>query len=157
MLIGIIGGSSIKNKEIHDIAYETGALIAKNNWYLICGGLGGVMEAASKGAYDNDGMTVGILPAPYVSTANHFIRIPIATGIGLARNYIIINSADFLIAIDGWYGTLNEISAALNFNKVVLAIKSWELQKLKDIDKKLFIPVDSPQQAIDYIKQYEAS
>lgn len=157
MLIGIIGGSRIENNDIYNIAYETGVLIAKNNWHLICGGLGGVMEAASKGAYDANGITIGILPYSDKTRANKYIKIPIATGIGPSRNYIIVNTADILIAIDGKYGTLNEISAALNSNKIVLAIHSWELEKIDNIDKNLFIPVNSPEQAIDYIKKYEAS
>ncbi|MBU1076207.1 MAG: TIGR00725 family protein [Spirochaetes bacterium] len=155
MFIGIIGGSTIENKDIYDTAYQTGSLIAQEGWYLVCGGLGGVMEAASKGAYDNKGITVGILPFADTGKANPYITIPVATGMGLARNHIIVNTADILIAIDGKYGTLNEISAALNCNKKILAIRSWELDTLKNINKEQFIPVDSPEQAIHYIKTDE--
>ncbi len=155
MLIGIIGGSTIENKVIYDIAYKTGNLIAREKWHLICGGLGGVMEASARGAFENNGLTIGILPYTDINKANPYITIPIATGIGVARNYIIINTADILIAIDGKYGTLNEITAALNMKKKILAIKSWELEKLNNIDKNLFIPVGSPEQAIRHIKKYE--
>jgi len=157
MIVGIIGGSKIENNKIYDTAFRTGVLVAQNHWYLICGGLGGVMEAAAKGAYDSNGITIGILPHPDKTNANEYITIPIATGMGLARNYILVNKADILIAINGKYGTLNEISAALNLNKKVLALHSWELEKLKDIDSSLFIPLDSPEEAVDYIKKYETA
>jgi len=157
MIVGVIGGSRIKNEDkIYKIAYQLGKLIAENGWILICGGLGGVMEAASKGAYEHNGITVGIIPFEDKSYANKYIKIPIASGMGLARNYIIVNTADILIAVDGSYGTLNEISAALNVRKKVLTLFSWE--KLKDIpliEKELFIPVKSPEEAIEYIKNNE--
>ena len=152
MLIGIIGGSTIDNKEIYDIAYHTGKLIAQNKWKLVCGGLSGVMEAAAKGAYENNGITIGILPHSDKNTANDYITIPIATGMGYARNYIIINTADVLIAIDGNYGTLNELSAALSAKKKIFAIRSWNLNKL-DINDKNFIPVKTPEEAIKNIEK----
>lgn len=155
MIIGIIGGSQIENKTIYDIAYKAGSLIAQNNWYLICGGLSGVMEAAAKGAYDHKGITIGILPQSETKSANSYIKIPIATGMGYARNHIIVHTADILLAIDGEFGTLNEISAALSLNKPVIALKTWELDKIKDIDPKLFIKVNTPEEAIKIIKTYE--
>jgi len=155
MIIGIIGGSQIENKTIYDIAYKTGALIAQNNWFLVCGGLGGVMEAAAKGAFDNKGITIGILPQSEIKCANPYIKIPIATGMGYARNHIIVHTADILLAINGEYGTLNEISAALSLKKRVIALKTWELDKIGTIDPKIFIKVNTPEEAIKVIKSYE--
>lgn len=155
MLIGIIGGSEIENQKIYDLAYQTGKLIADNNWHLICGGLGGVMESASKGAHDHNGITIGVLPFADTHQANPYITIPIATGMGYARNHIIVNTADILIAIDGKFGTLNEISAALSLNKKVLALESWNLNKMEKFNSDLYIPVSSPEEAMTYIKQYE--
>lgn len=151
MIVGVIGGSQIKNKKIYNQAYDTGSLIAKNNWILVCGGLGGVMEAAAKGAYEHHGLTIGILPQTETNKANPYIKIPIATGMGLARNYIIVHTADVLVAIDGEYGTLNEITAGLSLKKTVLALDSWNLKKIKNIHYRLFIPVKTPEQAIQYI------
>ncbi|MDD5065416.1 MAG: TIGR00725 family protein [bacterium] len=152
MIVGIIGGSQIEKKEIYDMAYATGALVARNQWVLICGGLGGVMEAAAKGAFDQKGVTIGILPQNNKSYANPYITIPVATGIGLARNFIIVHTADILIAIDGQYGTLNEIAAAMTMKKYVLSLRSWDLEKLDKFDKTFFIPVQSPEEAVHFIK-----
>lgn len=157
MIVGILGGSKIEDNNIYDIAFQTGSLIAQNHWFLICGGLSGVMEAAAKGAYQNNGITIGILPYAEKDHANRYITIPIATGMGFARNNIIVNTADILIAINGKYGTLNEISAALNLNKKVLALHSWELERFENIDKKLFIPLKTPGEAINFIKNYETA
>ncbi len=151
MIVGVIGGSQSDTKNL-EIAYTIGKLIAQNNWILICGGLTGVMEYACKGAYEAGGITVGILPGNNKNSANQYVKIPVATGIGLARNYIIINTADVLIAIDGRYGTLNEISAALNLGKRVISINSWKLKNAGDIDESLFFEVQTPEQAIDLIK-----
>ena len=152
MIVGIIGSSKIENKDIYNTAFHIGTLIAQNGWHLICGGLGGVMEAASKGAFQNNGVTIGILPYADKKQANKYITIPIATGMGLARNHIIVNTADILVAISGKYGTLNEISAAMNLNKKVLALHSWNLEKLDNIDKKLFIRINSTEEVIKYIR-----
>ncbi len=153
MIIGVIGGSQ-SDQENLEIAYRLGKLIAQNGWFLICGGLTGIMEYACKGAYEEDGITIGILPGGDKSSANPYVKIPIATGIGLARNFIIINTADVLVAIDGRYGTLNEISAALNLSKKVIAINSWKLKKSGEIDTNLFFEVNSPNEAIKLIKEW---
>ncbi len=151
MIIGVIGGSKI-NKRTYETAYNMGKLIAKNNWVLICGGLGGVMEAVSKGAFENNGITIGILPSADKSAANPYISIPIATNMGYARNYIIVQTADILVAIDGKTGTLNEITAALNMNKKVISLESWDLQKI-GIFGELYIIANTPEEAIKKIKE----
>lgn len=153
MIVGIIGGSQIQKKEIYDTAYRTGALIAGNGWSLVCGGLGGVMEAAARGAYEAKGTTIGILPQSDKSGANAYITVPVATGIGYARNFIIISTADVLVAIDGAYGTLTEIAIALGMKKTVLSLGSWELEKVTGIDRRLFVPVATPDEAVAFIKK----
>lgn len=157
MIIGIIGGSQIDKDEIYDIAYKTGSLIAQNKWVLICGGLGGVMEAAAKGAYEHQGITIGILPQAEKQYANPYITIPVASGMGYARNNIIINTADIFIAINGKYGTLNEIATALSLKKTVLGLHTWELEKSGPIDQNLFIKINTPEQAIKIIKKHEST
>ncbi|MHA1681075.1 MAG: TIGR00725 family protein [Promethearchaeota archaeon] len=104
------------------IAEEVGALVAKEGWYLICGGLTGVMHHASKGARENGGFTIGILPGDDVTAANPFIDLPIASGVGYMRNSIIITTADAVIAIDGAEGTLSEMCYALTYEKPMVVV-----------------------------------
>ena len=145
-LIGVIG-SQKATEQSKNIAYEVGKLIALNNFVLVCGGLDGVMEAASKGAFEHGGLTVGILPDKDKKNANPYIKIPIASGMGYARNFCIVQSADCLIAIEGSYGTLNEISAALNLQKTVIGIEcSWNIEGMKF--------ANSPQEAIELAKKF---
>jgi uncharacterized protein (TIGR00725 family) len=108
-------------------AEEVGKLIAMYGHTLICGGLGGVMEAAAKGARGAGGTTVGILPQAERHAANPHIDIPIATGFGEGRNLVIIRTADILIAVAGEYGTLSEIAFALKMGKQVIGLGTWEI------------------------------
>ncbi len=94
------------------VAYETGSEVAKTGHVLVTGGLGGVMEAASHGAHDSNGLTVGIIPQKDASEANEFCDIVIPTGMGLTRDFINALSADGVIIIGGGSGTLSEICAA---------------------------------------------
>lgn len=125
MIISVIGAGSCSDK-IYRIAEETGMLIARKGAILVTGGLGGVMEAASKGAREAGGTTVGILPGFSKEDANKYVLIPITTGLSHARNIIIARSADAVIAISGEYGTLSEIAVALKLGKPVVGIKTWE-------------------------------
>lgn len=124
--IGIIGGSRA-SEEIAALAYEVGSEIARRGAILVCGGLGGVMEWAAKGARDVGGFTVGILPGPKTGSANPYIDLPIATNMGHSRNMIIVHTAEVLIAIDGQYGTLSEIAIALAEGKPVIGLKTWDI------------------------------
>ncbi len=144
--IGVIGGSSCID-DVCKIAYEVGYLIGKSGNALICGGLGGVMLYASKGAKDAGGITVGILPYGK-EEANPYIDIAIPTFYGLARNHILVRASDVLIAIDGYIGTLSEISFALNEGKTVIALNSWNLEKEK-ITKGKYINASSPREAVE--------
>ncbi|MEO0301462.1 MAG: TIGR00725 family protein [candidate division WOR-3 bacterium] len=121
-LIGVIGGSTC-TKEIYEIAYEVGKNIAKSGNILICGGLSGVMEAACRGAYEAGGLTIGILPGDSKEESNKWVKIPIITGMGMARNVIIVKSSDAVIAIDGEYGTLMELAICSKLNKPLVKIK----------------------------------
>lgn len=124
--IGIIGGSNI-SPDVYKLAEKVGQSVSRSGAVLVCGGLSGVMEAASKGAKEYGGTTIGILPENQKASANEYIDYSIATGFGIARNMVIINTADVLIAIDGQFGTLSEIALALNSRKKVIALESkWE-------------------------------
>jgi uncharacterized protein (TIGR00725 family) len=92
--------------------------------WVVCGGLGGVMEAAARGAAAAGGLTLGILPGPSTHDANAYIRVPIATDMGQARNVIIAHTADALIAVSGGAGTLSEIGHALKVGKPVIGLQT---------------------------------
>ncbi|MEA3391980.1 MAG: TIGR00725 family protein [Candidatus Marinimicrobia bacterium] len=123
-LISVFGGReaddhTLKNAEL------LGKAIAENNWILLCGGRMGVMEAVSKGCNEAGGTVIGILPGIDNSDANPYVTIPIASGIGLARNEILASACDAAVAISGKYGTLSEIGHALQYNKSVISLGSW--------------------------------
>ncbi len=148
--IGVIGGSYCEG-EICELAYKVGYLIGKRGAALISGGMGGVMQQACKGAKDAGGITVGILPYGKES-ANEYVDIAIPTYYGLARNHLVVRASDVLIAIDGFIGTLSELSFALNEGKTVIALKSWEIDKAK-ITKGKYIEAKTPEEAVELALQ----
>jgi uncharacterized protein (TIGR00725 family) len=123
--VGVVGGAEAP-PEILDLAEEVGRGIARAGHVLVCGGLGGVMEAAARGAKQAGGLTVGILPGGAKTDANAWIDVTIATNMGHARNAIIAHTADVLIAVDGRFGTLSEIGFALALGKKVVGLRSWD-------------------------------
>ncbi len=123
--IGIIG-AGIADKETYELAYKVGKLLAERGAIIYTGGLGGVMEAASKGAFDAGGITVGILPGNKAEDANPYVKIVILTDMGHARNVILVRSVDIVVAIAGGYGTLSEIALSLKMWKPVIGLKTWE-------------------------------
>ncbi|RMD59274.1 MAG: TIGR00725 family protein [Nitrospirae bacterium] len=139
-IIAVIGGRR-ESEELLKSAEEVGRLIAEKGAVLLCGGLTGVMEAASKGAKHVGGITVGILPSSSKLEANPYIDVPLATGLGLARNVIIVTAADGVIAVGGGLGTLSEIAYALQFNKYVVGINTWEIEGV--------IKANKPEEAVD--------
>jgi len=124
--IAVIGANRPKNENLL-IAEELGRLIAKKGYILVCGGLGGIMEAAAKGADQEGGLIIGILPGNDLAAANQYVDLPIATGIGYLRNGMVVMNADLVIAIDGQYGTLSEIAFSQIFNKPLILINSWDV------------------------------
>jgi uncharacterized protein (TIGR00725 family) len=127
IIIAVIGGRKTEKSLLKE-AEEAGRLIAEKGAVLVCGGLGGVMEAASRGAKAGGGLTLGILPQNDSKEANQFIDIPVVTGLGIGRNVIIARTADALIAVGGEYGTLSEIAFALQMGKPVVGIKTWDIK-----------------------------
>src|SRR2546422_7596974 len=120
-IIAVIGGSTCTTEQTA-IAEETGRLLAQRGAIVVCGGLGGVMEAAARGAKANGGTTVGILPGADPAAANAYIDIPLATGLGEMRNFLIVRTAHALIAIGGGVGTLSEIALAQRIGKPVVGL-----------------------------------
>ena len=140
-VIGVIGPAEASETESRT-AEEVGREIAKRNGVLVCGGLGGVMEAACRGAKSEGGLTVGIVPGFSIYDANPYVDIPIVTGISHARNVIVVRSSSAVIAIGGSYGTLSEIAFALKLNIPTIGIKTWEVSP--DIKR-----VTTPKEAVD--------
>jgi uncharacterized protein (TIGR00725 family) len=133
MLIAVVGGGQCSAEE-EKLAEAVGRGLARRGVILICGGLGGVMEAACKGAKSEGGTTIGILPGEDRSAANPYVDIPIVTSIGYARNLIVVKSAQAVIAIDGSYGTLSEIAYALQSGIPVIGLNTWSLSLNAQLD-----------------------
>lgn len=110
-------------------AFEVGRELGRRGAVLVCGGLGGVMEAACRGAREAGGVTVGLLPGAERGAANPHVEVAIATGLGEARNTLVVRAADAVIAVAGEFGTLSEIAFALKLGKPVVGIGTWELAK----------------------------
>ena len=121
LLIGVIGGSWCSTEETQS-AVVVGRLLAEQGAVLLCGGLGGVMEAAARGAKDAGGLTVGILPGADAKEANPYIEVPLATGMGEMRNALIVRAAQAVIAIGGGWGTLSEIALAQRIQTPVVGL-----------------------------------
>lgn len=145
MNISVIGGSTCSKKD-YKIARELGRLIAQQGWTLVCGGRTGIMEAACRGAKEASGTTVGILPSIDAKEGNKYLDVKIPTGLGFARNILVVRASDIIVAVSGKYGTLSEIAFAFNENRKVIGINTW---KIKGV-----IQVKTPQQAVSYIKKH---
>jgi uncharacterized protein (TIGR00725 family) len=126
--IGVVG-SGEPHLESDRAAERVGAAIARAGAVLVCGGLGGVMAAACRGAVESGGVTIGLLPGDDRSAANQWVTIPIATGLGEARNTLVVRAADALVAIGGEYGTLSEIAFALKIGRPVVGVATWILHR----------------------------
>lgn len=120
-IIGVIGAASPTGEGLRT-AEAIGREIARRGAVLVCGGLGGVMEAAAKGAFEAGGEVLGVLPGADAGQANPYVTLPIATNMGHARNVIIAHTAEALIAIEGEYGTLSEAAIGLKLGKAVIVL-----------------------------------
>ncbi len=145
--IAVIGGSQCSSREAR-LAEEVGRELARRGVTLVCGGLGGVMEAACRGASSEGGVTIGILPGESRQTANPYVQFPIVTGIGYARNVAVVKSAQAVIAISGSYGTLSEISHALQNGVPVIGLNTWSLSKNGQQDNSIIL-AQNPAEAVD--------
>jgi uncharacterized protein (TIGR00725 family) len=155
LIIAVTGGGRCSPGEAAD-AEAVGRELAKSGVTLICGGLGGVMEAACRGASTENGITVGILPTDDTSTANRFVQIPVATGLGQARNIAVVRSAHAVIAIGGEYGTLSEIAFALKSKTPVVGLNTWSLRRNQKDDTAITIaknPADAVKKAVSLAKK----
>jgi uncharacterized protein (TIGR00725 family) len=126
--IGVIGEGTCSRRTAA-LARRVGAAVARAGAVLCSGGLGGVMEAASRGAAEAGGVVVGILPGFRRQDANRWVTVPIVTGMDQARNVILVRSCDALIAVGGMYGTLSEIALALKLGRPVVGLGTWRLRQ----------------------------
>jgi uncharacterized protein (TIGR00725 family) len=137
--IGVIGGSKADAKS-RQMAFQVGKMIAEKDAVLVCGGLIGIMEAASRGAKQAGGLTIGILPGNNPDDANPYIDIPLATGMGYTRNSLVAMNSDALIAISGRYGTLTEIAFGCIYRKKIIGLGTWDIEGV--------IQVKAPEEAV---------
>jgi len=125
--IGVIGANDC-GKKVAKLAHEVGQEIAKVGAILVCGGLGGVMEAACQGAKEQGGTTIGIIPGVKKEEANPYVDFPIVTGLGYARNILVVRNSQAVIALPGKYGTLSEIAFCLNFKIPLISLSNWKIE-----------------------------
>jgi len=144
-LVGVIGTSNA-SPSIAALAYETGRLLAQKGCTVLCGGMGGVMEEAARGAASAGGTSIGLLPRE-ASEANPYLTHAIATGLGEARNFLITHASPVLIAIGGGLGTLSEIAMALRLGKRVVALRTWTARD-EENNPLPVLPAESPEEAV---------
>ena len=142
--VAVCGASEANAEQLH-AAEVVGRLLAERGAVVVCGGLGGVTEAASRGATEAGGTVVGLLPGESREPANPHLTLAIATGLGQARNLVIVTAADSVIAIGGGWGTLSEIALARRLGRRVLALGTWEVEGLEKVRS----PAEAVARALD--------
>jgi TIGR00725 family protein len=143
MRVSVIGGSAVP-PDTAAVTAELGRTLADRGHTVVCGGLGGVMEAVCRGARAAGGETIGILPTDRRADANPHVSVPIATGLGHARNALVVLNGDAAIAVDGSGGTLSEIGLALAHGRPVAGLDTHDVDGVK--------AVGSPAAAVDYVE-----
>lgn len=144
MRVSVIGSGEV-DAETATVAEEVGRLLGERGHTLVCGGLGGVMEAACRGAKATDGRTVGILPGADPREANEHVEVTIATGMGNARNVLVVLNGDAVIAVSGATGTLSEIGHALDFGRPVAGLDTHDVEGVE--------PVETPRAAVEFVEE----
>jgi uncharacterized protein (TIGR00725 family) len=147
LIISVIGAGAAKRETI-GLAEQVGRELAERGAVVVCGGLGGVMEAVCRGAKSAGGTTIGILPGNDPADANRWVDFPICTGLGYARNVIVVKSGRAVIAIDGAFGTLSELGHALGDGIPVVGLETWVLARNDRVDPSIIV-ADSPVDAVD--------
>ena len=146
MIISVIGENNA-SPENALLAEKVGSLLAKFDVTVVCGGQGGVMRYVCKGAKENGGTTIGILPGMDPLDSNEYVDIPICTGLGNGLNMLVTRAGEAVIAIGGAYGTLSEIGLALSDSKPVIGLKTWSLLKYNNVDGGIIV-AHSPEEAV---------
>lgn len=146
----VIGGSSCSREE-YAAAREVGRLLAKAGFVVVTGGLGGVMEAASRGAREEGGLVLGVLPTTEASDANPFVEVALPTGLGDARNAIVAASGDGVVAVGGSLGTLSEVALALKRGTPVAGLGTWVLDPDRLPPGGRVHEAASPEEAVEWV------
>jgi uncharacterized protein (TIGR00725 family) len=133
MRVSVIGASARSDAAVED-AREVGRLLAERGHTVVCGGLGGVMRAACEGASEADGATIGILPGEDRDTANEYVDTAIATGLGHARNALVVLNGDAVVAVSGSGGTLSEVGFAAVYDRPVAGIGAPEAPHVEAVE-----------------------
>jgi len=142
--ISVFGGRDI-TLEVYEDTLEIGRRLAHEGYLVFCGGGPGVMEAIAKGVHNEGGIVVGVLKGDDLDEGNKYITVPIATGIGIARNAILAYNCDAAIAISGQYGTLSEIAYAFQLKKPVIGYKTWAIDPV--------IQANTPEEVVSKLKK----
>ncbi|WP_135365448.1 TIGR00725 family protein [Halosimplex halophilum] len=147
MRVSVIGGGRVSDEEAAT-AERVGRELADRGHEVVCGGLGGVMAAACRGASEAGGHTIGILPTERRADASDYVDTPIATGMGNARNVLVVMNGDAVVAVDGGTGTLSELGHALDLGKPVAGIGTHGVDGVEGIDH-----VETPAEAVDSVER----
>lgn len=142
--VGVIG-AGVRAAETDALAEQVGRGVAERGAVLVCGGLGGVMEAACRGARAAGGRTLGLLPGSDRGAANPHVELAVPTGMGELRNGLIVRAADALIAVGGEWGTLSEIALALKLGKPVVGLRTWPLHRAGAPEEAIVVSEDAEQ------------
>jgi len=151
-VIAVIGAGDC-DSQTASLAEDLGSQLAGNGLVVVCGGLGGVMAAACRGAKAMGGHTIGILPGTDAAAANLWVDTAIVTGMGEARNVIIVRTAQAVIAVGGEYGTLSEIAFALKLGTPVIGLRTWQLARQGQILEP-FPQTETVQAAVNWVLGY---
>jgi uncharacterized protein (TIGR00725 family) len=143
MRVSVIGGS-VPSEAGLDAAREVGRLLGERGHTVVCGGLGGVMQAACQGVSEAGGETIGILPGEDRRAANEYVDTAIATGLGHARNALVVLNGDAVVAIDGAGGTLSEVGFSSVYDRPIAGIDAPDAPHVAD--------VETPSEAVDYVE-----
>ncbi|MFW5929018.1 MAG: TIGR00725 family protein [Halobacteriota archaeon] len=143
MRVSVVGGSRPPEDAV-DVARELGRLLARRGHDVVCGGRSGVMEAVCRGATEEGGRSIGILPSAEWEDANPYVDVSVATGMGDARNALVVLNGDAVVAVDGSHGTLSEIAHALALGLPVAGLDTHDVGGVVDCD--------GPREAVDYVE-----
>ena len=156
VIISVIGAGNNASREAVDTAEAVGRELARRGAVVVCGGLNGVMEAVCRGAKSEGGVTIGVLPGDDPDSANSYVDYPVPTGMGHARNAIVVKAGLAVIAVDGAYGTLSEIGHALAEDKTVIGLKTWRISQEENEGQSDIVRAETPQEAVELALQAAA-
>jgi uncharacterized protein (TIGR00725 family) len=154
--VGVIGGRDCTPEEAR-LAYELGQGIAREGWVLVCGGMGGIMEQACRGAHEAGGVSLGILFGNSREEGNPYLSYSIVTGMGEARNVLVVKSCHVVVAVAGAFGTLSEIALANNAGIPVIGLRSWRIDPAQNRGRCVYWrEADTAEQAVHQVREYFA-